>query len=110
MGKAMRASVILIETRSEAVEAYRAFQNSPRSLLAFDIPRSVVIHFPEEMMNVVAPAISRPVEQVVSWVYPSNTAKQHRLVAWFGFKPDMRAVGQDYKNPNDKRAVVCASF
>src|SRR5208282_3017309 len=42
-------------------------------------------------------------EQVVSWVYPSNTAKQHRLITWFNCKPDMRRVTQPYKNPTDKR-------
>lgn len=43
------------------------------------------------------------VEQVVSWVYNSNTAKQHRLIAWFGCKPDFRRLPQPYKNPTDKR-------
>ena len=42
-------------------------------------------------------------EQSVSWVYNSNTAKQHRLVSWWNCKPDMRRIGQDYKNPTDKR-------
>jgi DNA modification methylase len=42
-------------------------------------------------------------EKVVSWVYNSNTGKQHRDIAFFGVKPDFRKVGQDYKNPKDKR-------
>ena len=42
-------------------------------------------------------------EKVVSWVYNSNTAKQHRDIAFFGVKPDFRQVRQPYKNPNDKR-------
>lgn len=41
--------------------------------------------------------------RVVSWVYPSNTAKQHRDIAFYGFSPDFRKVTQPYKNPNDKR-------
>lgn len=64
---------------------------------------SVVIHYPEQTLNILPKAIKRPVEQVVSWVYPSNTAKQHRLITWWGCKPDMTKVGQDYKNPTDKR-------
>ena len=39
----------------------------------------------------------------MSWVYNSNTGKQHRDIAFFGVKPDFRKVGQDYKNPTDKR-------
>jgi DNA modification methylase len=41
--------------------------------------------------------------KVVSWVYNSNTGKQHRDIAFFGVKPDFRKVTQPYKNPNDKR-------
>ena len=41
--------------------------------------------------------------KVVSWVYNSNTAKQHRDIAFFKVKPDFRKVTQPYKNPNDKR-------
>ena len=41
--------------------------------------------------------------KVVSWVYNSNTAKQHRDIAFFGVKPDLRKVTQPYKNPTDKR-------
>ena len=62
--------------------------------------KSIVIHYPEEMMMILG---REPVEQVVSWVYNSNTAKQHRLIAWFGCKPDMRKIPQPYKNPTDKR-------
>ena len=65
--------------------------------------KSVVIHYPEEMMMILGGGTMGPVEQVVSWVYNSNTAKQHRLIAWFGCKPDMRKIPQEYKNPTDKR-------
>lgn len=70
---------------------------------AFGHHPSVVIHYPEQTINLLPRAIGKPVEQVVSWVYPSNTAKQHRLITWWGCAPDMRKAGQDYKNPNDKR-------
>ena len=65
--------------------------------------KSVVIHYPEEMMMILGGGHIGEVQQVVSWVYPSNTAKQSRLIAWFGCKPDFRKIGQPYKNPKDKR-------
>ena len=42
-------------------------------------------------------------ERVVSWVYNSNTAKQHRDIAFYDVKPDFKKVRQPYKNLNDKR-------
>jgi len=63
---------------------------------------SIVIHYPEEMMQIFGGGIA-DIQQVVSWVYNSNTAKQSRLIAWFGCKPDMRKIPQPYKNPTDKR-------
>ena len=63
---------------------------------------SVVIHYPEQLyrlafnMNII-PA------RVISWVYNSNTPKQHRDIAFFGIKPDLSKGKQDYKNPKDKR-------
>jgi DNA modification methylase len=41
--------------------------------------------------------------KVVSWVYNSNTAKQHRDIAFYDVKPDFKKVIQPYKNLNDKR-------
>ncbi|MCK5236494.1 MAG: site-specific DNA-methyltransferase [Deltaproteobacteria bacterium] len=41
--------------------------------------------------------------KVVTWVYNSNTGKQHRQIAFYGIKPDFKKVGQPYKNPTDKR-------
>lgn len=42
-------------------------------------------------------------EKVVSWVYNSNTPRQHRDIAYFKIKPDFKQMTQPYKNPNDKR-------
>lgn len=69
---------------------------------AFQDNKSVVIHYPEETINILGKLFG-DVSQVVSWVYNSNTAKQHRLITWWNCKPDMRRVGQPYKNPTDKR-------
>ena len=44
-------------------------------------------------------------KKIVSWVYNSNTPKQHRDIAFFGVTPDFRKVGQPYKNLKDKRII-----
>ena len=68
------------------------------------IPLScVIIHYPEETINLLPKAIGVKCEQVVCWVYNSNTGKQSRLISWWGCKPDFRKVRQPYKNLNDKR-------
>jgi site-specific DNA-methyltransferase (adenine-specific) len=64
--------------------------------------KSAIIHYPEEIIQIMGGGLF-DLQQVVSWVYPSNTAKQHRLIAWFCCKPDMRKIPQPYKNPTDKR-------
>lgn len=66
-----------------------------------DMP-SVVIHYPESLYKL-AFQIGKFPDRVISWVYNSNTAKQHRDIAFFDIKPDMNKVRQPYKNPNDKR-------
>jgi DNA modification methylase len=63
----------------------------------------VIIHYPEETINILPKAIRGKCEQVVCWVYNSNTGKQSRLISWWGCKPDFRKVRQPYKNLNDKR-------
>lgn len=62
----------------------------------------VVIHYPEAIYKIAAQTGKVP-ERVVSWVYNSNTARQHRDIAFFGIKPDFNKVRQPYKNPKDKR-------
>ena len=63
---------------------------------------SVVVHYPEQLYKL-AFTIGKFPEKVISWVYNSNTAKQHRDIAFFNIMPDMNRVKQPYKNPNDKR-------
>lgn len=70
---------------------------------AFKGKKSVVILYPEETINILGGGNFGNVAQVVSWIYNSNTAKQHRLVSWFNCEPDMRLIPQPYKNPTDKR-------
>ncbi len=69
---------------------------------------AVIIHYPEETINLLPRAFSSKYwqakcSQVVSWVYNSNTGKQHRLISWWDCKPDFRRIRQPYKNLNDKR-------
>lgn len=62
----------------------------------------VCIHYPESLYEL-AIRIGKAPQKVVTWVYNSNTAKQHRDIAFWGIKPDFRKVIQPYKNPTDKR-------
>ena len=63
---------------------------------------SVIIHYPESLYKI-AIKLNKAPTKVVSWVYNSNTAKQHRDIAFFDIKPDFNKVKQPYKNLNDKR-------
>jgi len=65
----------------------------------------VIIHYPEETINLLPKALKVKCEQVVCWVYNSNTGKQSRLISWWGCKPDFRKVRQPYKNLKDKRII-----
>lgn len=71
-------------------------------LAAFAHYPSVVIHYPEELYKI-SFNIGKFPEKVVSWVYNSNTRKQHRDIAFFDVVPDFSKVKQPYKNPKDKR-------
>ena len=70
---------------------------------AFVGRKSCIIHYPEPTIEILATLNIGKLGEVVSWVYPSNTAKQSRLITWWNCKPDFRKIGQDYKNPTDKR-------
>ena len=67
-----------------------------------DIAPCVFIHYPEALYELSVRSGVSPT-RVVSWVYNSNTAKQHRDIAFYGVKPNFNQVRQPYKNPNDKR-------
>jgi DNA modification methylase len=62
----------------------------------------VLIHYPEETINILSKCFN-DCQQVVTWVYNSNTGKQSRLISWWGCKPNFSKVTQPYKNPKDKR-------
>lgn len=62
----------------------------------------VLVHYPEALYRIAMDRKQVPI-RTASWVYNSNTARQHRDIAYFGIKPDFSKVRQPYKNPNDKR-------
>lgn len=63
---------------------------------------TAIIHYPEETMRYIVPALGVP-DEVCAWCYNSNLPKQFRLVNFYGAKVDFSKVKQPYKNPNDKR-------
>ena len=66
-----------------------------------DIP-FVVIHYPENIARLSIELGVAPT-RIVSWVYNSNTKRQHRSIAFYGIQPNFSLVKQPYKNPTDKR-------
>lgn len=67
-----------------------------------DYAPCVFIHYPESLYELTARSGKVP-KKVVSWVYNSNMARQHRDIAFYGVSPNFNQVRQPYKNPNDKR-------
>lgn len=63
---------------------------------------AVIIHYAEQLHEL-SISLGKAPDKVVSWVYNSNTGRQHRQIAFYGIKPDFKQVRQPYKNPNDKR-------
>lgn len=64
---------------------------------------SVLLAYPEILYKVAVYSQTAP-NRVVSWVYNSNTRRQHRDIAFFGgVDPNFRNVLQPYKNKTDKR-------
>jgi len=65
--------------------------------------KTMILHYPEDICNIVAPAIGK-VEKMIEWCYNNHlSSKAHRSIAFFNCKPDFKKVKQPYKNPNDKR-------
>lgn len=62
----------------------------------------VMVHYPEQLYKIAISCRKVP-DRVCAWVYNSNTARQHRDIAFFGVKPNFKNTRQEYKNKNDKR-------
>ena len=63
---------------------------------------TAIIHYPEEMMKYVVPALGIP-NEVCAWCYNLNLPRQFRLINFYDINVDFNKVKQPYKNPNDKR-------
>ena len=68
----------------------------------FSLCPAVIIHYPETI-HALSVRFGKTPKKIVSWVYNSNTARQHRDIAFYDIKPDFTKVRQPYKNLNDKR-------
>lgn len=66
-----------------------------------DVP-FVVIHYAENICRLAVELGIAP-NRIVSWVYNSNTKRQHRVIAYWKINPNFSLVKQPYKNPTDKR-------
>ena len=88
-------------TYKDKMEDEKYFELLKR-VFSYSNNRFVCIHYSETLYRL-AVEIGVAPQKVVSWVYNSNTAKQHRDIAFWGIKPDFRKVTQPYKNPTDKR-------
>ena len=64
----------------------------------------VMIHYPE-FLHRFSIALAKAPDRVVSWVYNSNTPRQHRDIAYWGIQPNFEGLGE-YKNPTDKRIAA----
>lgn len=64
--------------------------------------KAVVIMYPE-MLHKLSVKLGYAPTRVVSWVYNSNTPKEHRDIAFYNVKPDFSQIKQPYKNLSDKR-------
>ena len=63
---------------------------------------SVVVAYPEITYRVAAVLGELP-RRCAAWVYPANTPRQFRQIAWFGVDGYPDRVRQEYRNPTDKR-------
>ena len=64
----------------------------------------VMIHYPE-FLHKFSIALGRAPDRLISWVYNSNTPRQHRDIAYWGIQPNFDGLGE-YKNPTDKRIAA----
>lgn len=63
---------------------------------------SVVVCYPEIQFRI-ARVLGESPRRCAAWVYPANTPRNFRLVAWFGLDGKPERVSQAYRNPTDKR-------
>ena len=62
----------------------------------------VMVHYPEALHRL-SMEIGTPPARVMSWVYNSNTMRQHRDIAFWGIEPNPSLVKRPYYSMGDKR-------
>ena len=65
--------------------------------------KCVIIHYPEDTINLLGGGAMGDCSEVVSWIYNSPIPRQHRLITWWNCKPDFSKIPQPYKTPKDHR-------
>jgi len=78
---------------------------TPKKYINFlsKIPKPcVIIHYPEETIRYVFPALGMP-EKVMFWCYHSHTPRAVRMISFIGIKPDLSKYKIPYRNTDDKR-------
>jgi site-specific DNA-methyltransferase (adenine-specific) len=63
----------------------------------------VIIHYPEETIREVIPAMGESPTKMMFWCYHSHLPRAIRIVSFFGIKPDLRKYKIPYYNNKDKR-------
>lgn len=63
----------------------------------------VIIHYPEETIKYVIPAMKENPTKVLFWCYNSHLPRAVRMISFFGVKPNLKNYKIPYRNPKDKR-------
>ena len=63
---------------------------------------AVIIHYPEETINILPKAFKTDVSDIITWFYNSNNYKQSRLVSFWGCKSNLDYLRQKPKHDQKK--------
>jgi len=63
----------------------------------------VIIHYPEETLKYVIPAMQCNPDKVLFWCYNSHLPRAVRMISFFGITPNLSKYKIPYRNPTDKR-------
>ena len=69
------------------------------------IPRKVIIHYPEQTVNILTKASLGNCDFVIPWTYSTRVGRETRLISWWNCKPDLSKVKMPYAEATlkDKR-------
>lgn len=63
---------------------------------------AVIIHYPEETINILPKAFKTNVSDIITWFYNTNTYKQSRLISFWGCKSNLNYLRQKQKKHQKK--------